>query len=190
MQSGTIQQAAPQSVALVRGMSSSVIDEVLHQEAQRIFDGFVSRHALQAHQSAKDDNSSSWGEDAEDWMLAEIYILVRKLKSIRKVKAIDRAIAKVPWGQKGRGDMSKHPFKQMLFLLFGKMMVRGARSPLSRQRRSLLGDALSYADVHAVPVAYLNGFIKQAGLTQCRAKLEARYEEPRSNRQDIIVIIG
>lgn len=190
MRNSTSEQSELQPIAFGRGMASPVIDEMLQREAKRIFDGFVSRKAPLASESPQGDVPSSWGESAEDWMLAEVYILVRQLRRSRKTRAIDRLIAKVPLGKKGRGDMSKHPFKQMLFLMFGEMMVPGTRSPLSRQRRMLLGDALEYADVHDVPAAYVNGFIKQAELTQCRAKLEKLYEEPRSERTDIIAIIG
>lgn len=58
-------------------------------------------------------------------------------------------------------------------------MVPVGKSPLSRNKRSEPGDALAHADVHSVPSKLLNGFIKQARLKECRAKLEERYVEPR-----------
>ena len=166
-------------------MASTAIDEMLASEVARIFEGYERRLALSPHD---DGNPRHWGESAQDWMLAEVYSLVRQLIGIRKKNAINRAIARVPKGRKGRGDMRKHPFKQALFLIFGKLMVPDSDSPIDRRRRSQLGDALAYANAHNVPAAYLNGFIKQAGVTKCRAKFLAGYEEPRSGRDDIIII--
>lgn len=174
-----------QSATFTEGMASTAIDEMLTLEVTRIFEGYKRRMALSSHDHA---NPAHWGESAQDWMLAEVYLLVRQLIAIRKVNALNRAIVKAPKGRKGRRDMSNQPFKQALFLIFGKLMVSEGDSPLDRRRRSQLGEALTYANAHDVPAAYLNGFIKQAGLAKCRAKLKAGYEEPRSGRDDIIII--
>jgi len=167
-------------------MSSSSMAGRLKMEAKRIFEGVESRRRSKTR--AKDERHR-WGESADDWLMVEVYLLVRRLKRIRRAAALGDAVANSPVRHKGRHDIGKQPFKQALFLIFADSMVPSFQSPLNRQRRSLFGDALAYADAHDVPPAYVNGFIKQAGLHRCRAKLKALYEEPRSSRSDVIEIV-
>lgn len=161
-----------------KSMSEDEIDGLLAEEVKRIFDGYA-RHGARLGGKRK-----TWGESARDWMLAEVYALVRKLRRSDQLQAIDRAIAQAPRGKaKGRGDMSKYPFKQALYLIFGDAMVPGSDCKVDRRRRPSWADALEYADAHNVQTKFLNGFIKQAGISSCRAKLEAGFEEPRWKRK-------
>ena len=161
-----------------RTMNDDEIDGLLAEEVKRIFDGYA------RNGKRLGDKRKTWGESARDWMLAEVYALVRKLRRLDQLQAIDRAIAQTPREKtKGRADMSKYPFKQALYLIFGEAMAPGSDCKVDRRRRPSWADALEYADAHNVQTKFLNGFIKQAGITSCRAKLEAGFEEPRWKRK-------
>lgn len=161
-----------------KAMNEDEVDGLLAEEVKRIFDGYVGRGTRLG------DKPKAWGESARDWMLAEVYALVRRLRRSGQLQAINRAIAQAPRGKtKGRGDMSKYPFKQALYLIFGDAMAPGSDCKVDRRRRPSWAYALEYADAHNVQTKFLNGFIKQAGISSCRAKLEAGFEEPRWKRK-------
>lgn len=166
-----------------RKMSRRAIARRLDAEVKRIFDGTRRRMRAQKDGAA---NERAWGESANDWLSCEVYRLVRRLRGTGHLDALKDAIERAPAKSKGLHDVSEQPFKLALFLIFGDLMVPVGKSPLSRNKRSELGDALAYADVHSVPSKYLNGFIKQARLKECRAKLEKQYIEPRfDSRSDL-----
>lgn len=160
-----------------RRMSPRVIAQRLEMEVNRIFDG--TRRRMRAQKKLGRLDEGRWGESANDWLSCEVYLLVRRLRRTGHLDALNGAIERTPVKSKGLHDISDQPFKLALFLIFGDLMVPVLNSPLSRNQRSELGDALAYADFHNVPSKFLNGFIKQARLKECRAKLKAKYVEPR-----------
>ena len=167
-----------------RRMARRAIARSLEMEVTRIQNGTERRIRAQ---KLRRSIHELWDESANDWLSCEIYLLVRRLKRIGHLEALNDAVKKAPVRRKGQHDISEQPFKLALFLIFGDLMVLHASSPLSRNKRSELGDALAYADVHNVPAKYLNGFIKQAGMKECRAKLKELHVEPRfDSRADVI----
>lgn len=166
-----------------RNMSRRAIARQLDTEVKRIFDG--TRRRMRKPKLERADERR-WGESANDWLSCEVYLLVRRLRREGHLDALTDAINRAPVKSRGQHDISEQPFKQALFLIFGDMMVPERKSPLSRNKRSELGDALAYADVHGVSSKFLNGFIKQAKPKECRAKLREHYVEPRfRSRSDL-----
>lgn len=153
--------------SFTRRMVPKVLVRHLDEEKDRIFRGMQKRKRRET-----EGKNGPWAESAEDWMVRQVYQVVRQLIRLGHVEIVAQAIDKSGGRRKGRYDIEDQPFKLALFFIFGSSMVPTIRSPLSRNRRHLLGDALAYADRHNVPSKYLNGFIKQAGLKQCRKKLE------------------
>jgi hypothetical protein len=136
-------------------------------------------NSLRQHQRI--DQVRAWAEGADDWLIRRIYELVRHLRLngggrfLRWAKGSGVAY-------QGGGDISDHPYKMALLIFAGQQSADTPRAPFNRQRRHLLGDAMAYADFHDVPAKHLNGFIKQAGLKQCKDKLIAGHREPGFTR--------